>query len=249
MANVIKEPDGSEGQVLKHLLFIMDGNGRWAKKRLLPRTAGHLAGVKRVKEIVRECFLTYRIPYVSLFCFSSENWNRPEGEKAYLFKLLRDFFKDNIDEFKAMDAKIRVIGDLNDPRIPLDTKAAMEAAMAETKDCRTYVFAALFNYGGRQDILQAAKAVAELTREGKLDPDGLDIHSFEHYLWTDGMPDVDYIVRTSGEMRLSNCYLYQSAYAEYDFPKTYWPDFDKAELKAALREFNGRQRRFGGIKE
>lgn len=119
---------------LKHILFIMDGNGRWAKKRLLPRTAGHLAGVKRIKEIVDECFLTYQIPYVSLFCFSSENWNRPEAEVSTLFKLLKEFFSSNIEDFKSKGVKIRVVGDLADKRIPTDILNTINEAMKETKN-------------------------------------------------------------------------------------------------------------------
>ena len=132
---------------LKHILFIMDGNGRWAKKRLLPRTAGHLAGVKRIKEIVDECFLTYQIPYVSLFCFSSENWNRPEAEVSTLFKLLKEFFSSNIEDFKSKGVKVRVVGDLADKRIPTDILNTINEAMEETKELNKYNFTVLFNYG------------------------------------------------------------------------------------------------------
>lgn len=227
----------------------MDGNGRWAKKRLLPRTAGHLAGVKRIKEIVDECFLTYNIPYVSLFCFSSENWNRPEKEVSALFKMLKDFFKSNIDRFLKQGTRIRVIGDLSDPRIPQDILETINDAMEKTKHLSTYNFTVLFNYGGRQDIVQATKKFALLYKEGKEKIDSLNIKSFEDLLWTKDLPDVDLLVRTSGELRISNCYLYQLAYAEMEFPKTYWPDFSKKDLALAIEEFQGRHRRFGAIKE
>lgn len=234
---------------LKHILFIMDGNGRWAKKRLLPRTAGHLAGVKRIKEIVDECFLTYQIPYVSLFCFSSENWNRPEAEVSTLFKLLKEFFSSNIEDFKSKGVKIRVVGDLADKRIPTDILNTINEAMEETKELNKYNFTVLFNYGGRQDVVQATKRFASLYKEGKIELDSLNVKSFEDYLWTKDLPDVDLMVRTSGELRVSNCYLYQLAYAEMEFPKTYWPDYSVKSLKESLDDFYGRNRRFGAIKE
>lgn len=234
---------------LKHILFIMDGNGRWAKKRLLPRTAGHLAGVKRIKEIVDECFLTYQIPYVSLFCFSSENWNRPEAEVSTLFKLLKEFFSSNIEDFKSKGVKIRVVGDLADKRIPTDILNTINEAMEETKELNKYNFTVLFNYGGRQDVVQATKRFASLYKEGKVELDSLNVKSFEDYLWTKDLPDVDLMVRTSGELRVSNCYLYQLAYSEMEFPKTYWPDYSVKSLKESLDDFYGRNRRFGAIKE
>lgn len=234
---------------LSHILFIMDGNGRWAKKRLLPRTAGHLAGVKRIKEIVDECFLTYQIPYVSLFCFSSENWNRPEAEVSTLFKLLKEFFSSNIEDFKSKGVKIRVVGDLADKRIPTDILNTINEAMKETKELNKYNFTVLFNYGGRQDVVQATKRFASLYKEGKVELDSLNVKSFEDYLWTKDLPDVDLMVRTSGELRVSNCYLYQLAYAEMEFPKTYWPDYSVKSLKESLDDFYGRNRRFGAIKE
>lgn len=227
----------------------MDGNGRWAKKRLLHRTAGHLAGVKRIKEIVDECFLTYQIPYVSLFCFSSENWNRPEAEVSTLFKLLKEFFSSNIEDFKSKGVKIRVVGDLADKRIPTDILNTINEAMEETKELNKYNFTVLFNYGGRQDVVQATKRFASLYKEGKVELDSLNVKSFEDYLWTKDLPDVDLMVRTSGELRVSNCYLYQLAYAEMEFPKTYWPDYSVKSLKESLDDFYGRNRRFGAIKE
>ena len=227
----------------------MDGNGRWAKKRLLPRTAGHLAVLKRIKEIVDECFLTYQIPYVSLFCFSSENWNRPEAEVSTLFKLLKEFFSSNIEDFKSKGVKVRVVGDLADKRIPTDILNTINEAMEETKELNKYNFTVLFNYGGRQDVVQATKRFASLYKEGKVELNSLNVKSFEDYLWTKDLPDVDLMVRTSGELRVSNCYLYQLAYAEMDFPKTYWPDYSVKSLKESLDDFYGRNRRFGAIKE
>lgn len=234
---------------LDHILFIMDGNGRWAKKRLLPRSAGHAAGVKRISEIVDECFKTYGIPYVSLFCFSSENWNRPQREIDTLFKLLKDFFSSNIEKFLREGTRIRVVGDLSDPRIPKDILDTINDAMDRTKEMDRFNFTVLFNYGGRQDIANAARTMARLCMDGSLDPNDIDSEMFKDYLWTKGLPDVDLLVRTSGELRISNCYLYQVAYSELEFPKTYWPDFSKKDLAISIDEFKKRNRRFGAIKE
>lgn len=234
---------------LNHILFIMDGNGRWAKKKLLPRSAGHLAGVKRIREIVDECFLTYGVPYVSLFCFSSENWNRPQKEIDTLFKLLKDFFTDNLEKFLKDGTRIRVVGDLDNPRIPKDILETINDAQEKTKHLENYNFTVLFNYGGRQDVVHATKTIAKLCMEGKINPDDVDVDTFKDYLWTKNLPDVDLMVRTSGELRVSNCYLYQIAYAEMEFPKTYWPDFSKKDLAMSLDEFQKRNRRFGAIKE
>lgn len=230
---------------LKHILFIIDGNGRWAKKRLMPRTYGHAKGVSRLKEIIEECFLTYNIPYVSAYCFSTENWNRPENEVKTLFRLLKEFFENNISRFIEMNAKIKVIGFLNDERIPKDVLDSIYKAMEMTKNCNKYCFCVLFNYGGKQDIVNACKNIVKENR----DIDSLNINNFKDYLLTKGIPDVDLLVRTSGEMRISNCYLYQTAYAEFEFPKTYWPDFNKKSLRLALEEYNSRDRRFGAIKK
>ena len=201
------------------------------------------------QEIVDECFLTYQIPYVSLFCFSSENWNRPEAEVSTLFKLLKEFFSSNIEDFKSKGVRIRVVGDLADKRIPTDILNTINEAMEETKELNKYNFTVLFNYGGRQDVVQATKRFASLYKEGKVELDSLNVKSFEDYLWTKDLPDVDLMVRTSGELRVSNCYLYQLAYAEMEFPKTYWPDYSVKSLKESLDDFYGRNRRFGAIKE
>uniref|UniRef100_A0A8C5NIM7 Alkyl transferase n=1 Tax=Junco hyemalis TaxID=40217 RepID=A0A8C5NIM7_JUNHY len=195
---------------LKHILFIMDGNGRWAKKRLLPRTAGHLAGVKRIKEIVDECFLTYQIPYVSLFCFSSENWNRPEAEVSTLFKLLKEFFSSNIEDFKSKGVKIRVVGDLADKRIPTDILNTINEAMKETKELNKYNFTVLFNYGGRQDVVQATKRFASLYKEGKV---GLDSLNVDYLLHQDGRMSVELFLYLELQSKL--CLLAPSMYSTY----------------------------------
>lgn len=228
----------------------MDGNGRWAKKRLLRRSMGHRAGVKRIKEIITACFEDYGIHTASLYCFSTENWNRPKDEITTLFRLLRTFFEKEIDYFRKKDVRIRVLGFLEDERIPEDTRKTILQAMEDTKDCKSHVFNVLFNYGGRQEILFAAKKIAQKVKDGKLDADTLTEKDFEAELFT-GAEDsnVDLLVRTSGEERLSNCLLYQIAYSEFLFTDTYWPDFDKTELAKCIDIYNHRNRRFGAIKE
>lgn len=232
---------------LDHIAFIMDGNGRWAKQRLLPRSLGHKAGVKRIKEIVDECFFSYNIKVVSLYCFSSENWNRPQKEIDYLFNLLRLFFKDNIEEFKQKGVRILVSGNLEDSRIPSSLKEVIQDAIDSTSNLTSFTFNVLFNYGGKQEIVKATKQIVDLVKQDKLDIDSIDINTFSKYLYND-LPSVDLLIRTSGEYRLSNCLLYEIAYAEFIFTPTYWPSFDKGCLKECLKEYQNRNRRYGGLK-
>lgn len=226
----------------------MDGNGRWAKKRLLSRSMGHKAGVKRIKEIILSCFEDYGIHTCSLYCFSTENWNRPKDEIETLFQLLKTFFEEEIDFFKEKGVQIRVLGFLEDERIPSDVLSTIKKAVQETKDCTKNVFNVLFNYGARQEILEATRKLAKKAVEGKVDPERLTLSDFSDMLFTKESSDVDLLIRTSGEERLSNCLLYQCAYAEFVFTPCYWPDFDKKELEKCIREFESRNRRFGAIK-
>lgn len=234
---------------IKHIAFIMDGNGRWAKKRLLPRSLGHKAGVKRINEVFDSCIYDYGIKNVSLFVFSSENWKRSEKEIAFLFDLLKEYFSSNIDRMIKQDVKLQVLGNLDDTRIPNDILKTIKRAMDLTKDCKSFTFNVLFNYGGQQDIVQAAKKIATLYKENKIELNDINVNSFKNYLYTYNLPDVDLLVRTSGEERISNCYLYQIAYGELIFTKTYWPDYSKEELKKSIIEYNSRNRRYGGIKK
>lgn len=237
-------------ETLRHIAFIMDGNGRWAKKRLLPRSMGHRAGVKRIKEVITACYEDYGIHTASLYCFSTENWNRPESEIKTLFRLLKTFFEEEIDYFKKKEVKIRVLGFLDDPRIPEDTRKTILEAVEDTKDCSKYVFNVLFNYGSRQEIVQAAKNLAIKAKKGEIDPEKITVEDFGSELFTGKEDsDIDLLIRTSGEERLSNCLLYQIAYAEFIFTDTYWPDFDKKELAKCIEIYKHRNRRFGAIKE
>lgn len=234
---------------LNHIAFIMDGNGRWAKKRLLPRSAGHAAGVRRIKDIIDICFEEYGIYCASLFCFSTENWNRPEKEIKTLFNLLKDFFNKEIDYFMERGTRIMVLGDLSDPRIPADILETINKAVEKTKDNKNHVFNVLFNYGGRADIQQAVQAIAQEAKDGKIDPKNITQEDIANHLLTAGDPEIDLLIRTSGEERISNCFLYQLAYSELVFTKTYWPDFNRKALDECLKQYSARNRRFGAIKE
>lgn len=232
---------------LNHIAFIMDGNGRWAKKRLLPRSMGHKAGVANVKKIANLCFKKYGIRVVSLFVFSTENWNRPDSEISFLFQLLGTFFRSSIDEFLRDGTKIVVSGDLSDPRIPKETLEDISSAVERTAGCTRYVFNVLFNYGGRRELAEAARKIASEAVEGKLKIEDIGEKTVASHLYHPELPDVDLLVRTSGELRVSNCLLWEDAYAEMTFPKTYWPDFDEDDLVTALKDYESRNRRFGGI--
>lgn len=231
---------------LNHIAFIMDGNGRWAKKRLLPRTAGHKEGCKRIIEILRAC-QKLGIKAVSLYAFSTENWNRPQKEIDLLFKYLKEFFDNYIDEFLNKNIKIMVSGDPN--KLPAETKDIVLKAVELTKNNDAFTFNICLNYGSRQEIVRATKAIAEDYKNDIISLDEINIDTFKNYLYTNGLPEIDLLIRTSGEERLSNFLLYQLAYSEFIFTKTYWPDFKEKDLIECLKQFEQRDRRFGKIIE
>ncbi|MDD4531993.1 MAG: polyprenyl diphosphate synthase [Bacilli bacterium] len=233
---------------LNHVAFIMDGNGRWAKKRMLPRSMGHRAGVKNVKKIVDLCFYKYDIFACSLFTFSTENWNRPPREIKYLFKLLKIFFQENIQEFLEKGTRVVVSGDLDDKRIPDDVLTTMKDAIYRTKDCNNHIFNVLFNYGGRREIVAMTKKVVDQVQAGKLDARYISEATLKHFLYQPKLPELDLLIRTSGEYRLSNCLLYEICYSELIFVSTFWPDFNESDLVSCFKDYEGRNRRFGGIK-
>ena len=233
---------------LDHIAFIMDGNGRWAQNRKLVRSQGHKAGVDNVKTISDICFKRYGIKVVSLYVFSTENWNRPDKEIKYLFKLLKEFFKTNLKQFLDDGTKILVSGDLEDPRIPDDIKETILDSIEKTKDCKNYIFNVLFNYGGRRELTYAAKKIASEVKEGKLNIDSIDENTVKSHLYSPQLPDVDLLVRTSGEKRISNCLLWELAYAEFSFPQPYWPAFTPEDLEEVLKDYCNRNRRYGGLK-
>ena len=230
---------------LKHIAFIMDGNGRWAKARHLPRHLGHKAGCDRVTEIYEECYAV-GIKVMSLYAFSTENWNRPKDEIRHLFGYLEIFFKKEINRMIKDGCRILASGDLS--RLPVKTQKVVNDAMERTKDGKVFTFNICLNYGGKAEIVRAAKQFAKDVLNGK-DVESLTEEEFDGYLYTKDLPPVDLLVRTSGEQRISNYMLWQLAYAEMIFTPVAWPDFDRVELHKCIEEFNNRNRRYGGIKE
>ncbi len=234
---------------IKHIAFIMDGNGRWAKERGKPRSFGHMEGVRAIRPIIDDCFFKYSINTVSLFVFSSENWKRDGDEIKYLFMLLKAFFKSNINELIEKGVRITVSGDLEDKRIPRGVKKVIQDAIKKSSSNKLHTFNILFNYGGRQEILNAVKCVANGVKEKSISIEDIDDDLFSSYLYTGNLPNVDLLIRTSGEQRLSNCILYGLSYAELIFNKVYWPDYNKTILESDLNEFINRKRRYGGVNE
>ena len=220
----------------RHVAIIMDGNGRWAKKRLLPRVAGHKAGVEAVRTIVRAAG-DLGIEAMTLYAFSSENWKRPEEEVSDLMGLMKRFILSDLDEFAANDVKLKVIG--NWRALAPDVVALIENALERTAGNKRTTLAVALNYGAQDEMVRAAKAAAEA---GEISEAAIEAH-----LDTADMPPLDLLIRTSGEVRLSNFLLWQSAYAELYFTDILWPDFKPADLKAALDHFARRDRRYGGL--
>ncbi|AMG75109.1 MAG: polyprenyl diphosphate synthase [Sphingopyxis granuli] len=220
----------------RHVAIIMDGNGRWAKKRFLPRVAGHKAGVEAVRNIVRAA-AEMELEAMTLYAFSSENWKRPEEEVSDLMGLMKRFILSDLDEFAANDVRLKVIGDWR--ALAPDVVALIEDAIARTAGNSRTTLAVALNYGAQDELVRAARAAAA---EG-----GISAQAIEAHLDTAGLPPLDLLIRTSGEVRLSNFLLWQSAYAELYFTDTLWPDFKPADLRAALDHFARRERRFGGL--
>lgn len=230
---------------LSHVAFIMDGNGRWAKLRGLPRYLGHKEACKRLIEIFDTC-MEFDIKYMSFYAFSTENWNRPEDEINHLMDYLEEFFKKEIDYLDSKGTRILVSGDLS--RIREKTRKICYESIERTKNNSTFFLNICLNYGGRDEIVRAAKKIALDYKDGKINLDDINESSFKNYLWHSELPDVDLMIRTSGEMRLSNYLLYENAYAEFVFTPVKWPDFHRDELIDCLEEYQNRNRRFGGLK-
>jgi undecaprenyl diphosphate synthase len=228
----------------QHIAIIMDGNGRWAKKRGLPRTMGHRKGVEAVRETVRAAGEA-GVRHLTLFAFSSENWNRPPDEVNDLMGLLKLFIRRDLAELHRENIRIRVIGDRTS--LERDILALLLEAEQLTQHNTAMQVVIAFNYGGRDEILRAARRIAEAVALGAMRPEALDEQAFMAHLDTQGIPDPDLIIRTSGEQRLSNFLLWQAAYAELVFLPCLWPDFDRAAFEEALRQYHARERRFGGI--
>ncbi len=235
-------PVRARGTAPAHVAIIMDGNGRWAAARGLPRVAGHRAGVQAVRRTI-EAAARLGVEWLTLYAFSSENWRRPAGEVLDLTGLLRQFLRSEIAELKAEGIRLRFIGDR--ARFEQDIQIDLGAAERDTAHNTRLNLVIALSYGARAEIVAAARAAAQAAQDGRLDPAGLDEAGFARLLSTDGIPDPDLIIRTSGEQRLSNFLLWQSAYAELVFLDVLWPDFGPAQFEAALGEFARRERRFG----
>jgi undecaprenyl diphosphate synthase len=225
-----------------HVAIIMDGNGRWAKLRGLPRIAGHRRGAEAVRRTV-EAAAEFGIAYLTLFGFSSENWKRPTDEVDDLMGLLRHYIRAEIAELHARGVRVRVIGERR--RLAPDIVTLIDNAEALTGGNGGLTLAIALSYGGRAEIAAAARAIAQAVAQGRQAPDEIDEATVARHLLTAGMPDPDLLIRTSGEQRLSNFLLWQTAYAELVFTSTLWPDFGKADLEKALRDYHSRDRRYG----
>lgn len=228
----------------RHVAIIMDGNGRWAKKRLLPRVAGHRAGVEAVRAVSRSA-RALGIEALTLYAFSSENWRRPEEEVGDLMGLLRLFIRSDIDELARENVRLQVIGDYR--RFPADVVRLIDDALARTAANTGPILAIALNYGAHAELTEAMRRLAGRVRDGALDPAAIDPAAIEAELETRALPPLDLLIRTSGECRLSNFLLWQAAYAELLFVDTLWPDFRATEFEAAVAAFGQRQRRFGGL--
>lgn len=240
-------PSASSEQALdvpQHVAIIMDGNGRWAAKRHLPRKLGHRQGVEAVRVIVRAAG-EMGIRYLTLYGFSSENWKRPAEEVSDLMGLLRLFIRRDLAELHQNGVQVRIIGDRE--HLEPDIVALIEEAEALTRGNDQLKLIIAFNYGGQNEITSAVRRIAREVKAGKLDPDAITAETVASHLDTAGVPDPDLIIRTSGEKRLSNFLIWQSAYAELVFTDVYWPDFSPERLKEAVAEFNMRDRRFGAV--
>jgi undecaprenyl diphosphate synthase len=236
--------DKSAGVLPRHVAIIMDGNGRWAKKRHWPRVAGHKQGVEAVRRIARAA-RAMGIEALTLYAFSSENWRRPESEVSDLMGLLRLFISNDLDEMVRDNVRLRVIGDYR--RFSPDLVELIDSAIARTSINTGPILVIALNYGAQGEIAAAARRLAERAQAGTLDPATIDEAVFENELDTRDLPPLDLLIRTSGEVRLSNFLLWQAAYAELLFVDTLWPDFDADTLAAAVETFGQRQRRFGGL--
>jgi undecaprenyl diphosphate synthase len=238
------EESGGPAHLPRHVAIIMDGNGRWAKKRFLPRIAGHKAGVEAVRKVTRAA-RALGIEALTLYAFSSENWRRPEQEVSDLMGLLRVFIRSDLDELSRENVRLRIIGDYR--RFSPDLVKLVDDAVARTSTNNGPILVIALNYGAQAEIAAAARTLAEKVAAGEMRADAIDEAAIDAELDTRDLPPLDLMIRTSGEVRLSNFLLWQAAYAELLFVDTLWPDFDGDSLEQAVATFGQRQRRFGGL--
>jgi undecaprenyl diphosphate synthase len=231
-------------EVPRHVAIIMDGNGRWASARGLPRGEGHRRGVEALRKTVRAAG-EMGISILTIFSFSAENWSRPAAEIRDLMGLLRRFIRNDLAELHQNAVKVRVIGERSD--LDPEIRRLLEEAEELTRNNDGLTLVVAFNYGARQEIARAASRIAAEVRAGRMEPAEITADHIAHFLDAPDLPDPDLIIRTSGEQRLSNFLLWQAAYSELVFVPTYWPDFDRAALESAIAEYHRRERRFGGL--
>ena len=230
----------ADARTPNHVAIIMDGNGRWARKRNLPRVAGHQAGTNNLRRILRAC-VDQGVKILTLYAFSTENWRRPEDEVNGLMRILETVIERELDELDRNGVQVRHIGRMD--RVPAGLQTKIKSAVEKTRHNDRLILNVALNYGGRAEIVDAVRAMLA----AGLNPDYIDEDTISRYLYTCGLPDPDLIIRTSGEYRSSNFLIWQGAYSEFYVTDAYWPDFDENELKKAIEQFNKRDRRFGGL--
>ena len=234
----------NERKIPVHVAIIMDGNGRWAKRRGLPRTAGHVQGARTVEQILEDAD-HMGIRYLTVYAFSTENWSRPDSEVKALMNLLRTYMKTSLAKCAKNNVRIRVIGDKS--RLDKDLQASIANLERETASNTGIGFQIAINYGSRDEMVRAVQAAAQKVKDGELRPEDITENFLSNSLDTCGIPDPDLLIRTGGEQRISNFLLWQTAYSELYFCDAAWPDFNKAELEKAVDAFNHRERRYGGL--
>ena len=239
-----KQAEAAPRKIPVNLGIIMDGNGRWAKKRGLPRTAGHITGAQVFRKITKYCDKC-GVRYLTVYAFSTENWRRPKDEVDSIMNLLRQYLKESLSDFQQENIVVRFIG--NRAELAEDIRTLIEEAEVSTAHKTGMTLNIALNYGGQQEIVHAARALARRVAEGALDPNDIDEQMLQEALYTEKQPPVDLILRPSGEYRLSNFLVWQSAYAEFVFMDVLWPDFKEKDLDWAFEEFARRDRRFGGV--
>lgn len=236
----------NSGEIPKHIAIIMDGNGRWARRRGLPRVAGHKRGVETVRDIVEAC-AQLGVKFLTLYTFSTENWKRPKDEVSTLMRLLLKSLKDRTDELDKNDIKLDTIGDVK--AFPLVVQKRLYDDIERTKNNKRMTLNLALSYSGRWELLEAIKSIGRLVQEGKLSIDEITERHVSDFLTTKNIPDPDLLIRTSGEFRVSNFLLWQIAYTEFFITDVYWPDFSRKHLYDAIKDFQRRERRFGKISE